>query len=105
MSPSAVASSVPRDASQVFLAARRLPLWAGAGAVQLFTRVAVTLRAFCTSASDLPAAIASLICLHETVAPAIRFCAADAGQPTSTTVAAADTTIPPLRFTCAPPLS
>jgi len=37
--------------------------------------------------------------LHETVARAIRLCAADAGEPTSTAVAAAATTITPIRFT------
>jgi len=62
--------------------------------VQLFTRAAETFRSFCTSSSDLPAAIASLICLHETLG---LLCAASAGEPTSTAVAR--TIITPIRFT------
>ena len=98
MSPSAVASLPSRATPrQVFLAARCF--LAGAGVVQLFTRAAETFFSFCTSSSDLPAAIASLISLHETVDHAMRLCAANAGEPTSTAVARAATIAKPIRFT------
>src|SRR4029077_7595907 len=52
-----------------------------AGAVQLFTRAAVTFRSFSTSSAVLPDAIASLICLHE--GPVAFFFAAHTGDPTT----------------------
>jgi hypothetical protein len=43
-------------------------LWCFAGgAVQFFTRVEETFMSFATSSADFPDAIASLICLQETV--------------------------------------
>ena len=95
MSPSAVASRFARSRDQVFLSVCFV-CFAG-GAVQLFTREADTFSSFSTSSSDFPAAIASLICLHDTLCFAV--CLPKAGEPTSTAAASKINDIELVRFT------